>query len=627
MAATSRLTVYNEALREIGALPLGDTTTPDPRLLALAGAWDHAVEYTIGRLDWNFARRRATLAGIADVTYPPFTYRYARPAGYLRKCWIKAAPADEFQIDHTESGLLIYGFLPAAVVEFMSDDATNADPASWPPQFTRCMALYLALLVAPKIGRAGDDDTAKALWQKLSGALEEASGQEVAFSTNKQIAADRLPVMRRSLEMIGHVLTGSTMTQSQTDYLRWAMDRTWSDCVEFVLAQAPWNFATRRVILNGAADTSFPPYTFRYARPTNYIRRSWLKTAATDTFEADFGEFGNLFRGYAASLVLEYTARDSTALSPTSWTPQFREAIACYLAMQVAGRVTMSNGEGGDVQATASKARDELGKQFQAYLEAARAIDVTTFSDKNVPSERLPVMRRAIEFIGQALAGFGMNDEIVGRLRWAMTQSWDHSVRSCLEQGAWNFASKRALFAVGNAGSETVPLTEIAGISDGYSVIPEDGDAPADFTGFLYGYPLPTDFRHKLWFKSSAHDEHEARHQIIRDHIFTDCDAAAMEYVAEDEWTTAPGNWPATFLDVVAAHLAASVALELTATLGERGAVKITATQMKDRLDALYQRRLSDARNKDAIQQQAKRIPMGSFARARFGGNRYRNVH
>lgn len=627
MATTTRLIVYNEALREIGALPLGNDTTPDPRLLALSGAWDHAVEYTLGRMDWNFARRRAVLAGVADATYPPFTYRYARPAGYLRKCWIKAAPSDEFQIDHTESGVLIYGFLPSAVIEFMSDDATNADPANWPPQFTRCMALYLALLVAPKIGRAGDDDTAKALWQKLSGALEEASGQEVAFSTNKQIAADRLPVMRRALEMIGHVLTGSTMTQSQTDYMRWAMDKAWADCVEFVLAQAPWNFALRRATLTGTADTTFAPYAFRYARPADYIRRSWLKLTPTDAFEADYGEFGNVFRGYAASLVLEYTASDAAALSPESWTPQFREAIACYLAMQASGRVTLSDGEGGNVQAAASKVRDELGKQFQAYLEAAKTIDVTTFSDKNIAAERLPVMRRAIEFIGQALAGFGNNDEVVGRLRWAMSQSWEHSVRSCLEQGAWNFASKRCYFKVGNGAAELMPQTEIVGIDDGYSVIPDDPTAQTDVYGFLYGFNLPDDFRHKLWFKASAKDDFEASFQIIRDQVFTDSDFAVMEYIAEDEWTTAPGNWPATFLDVVAAHLAASVALDLTATVGERGAVKITATQMKERLDAVYQRKLSDARNKDAIQQQAKRIPMGSFARARFGGNRYRNVH
>lgn len=624
MAATSKLTVWNDALREIGQDPLVNTTDANQAQLVLDGAFGHAVEYTLGRLDWNFARRRIVLGSTGDTTFPPFTRRYARPGNYLRKCWIKANPADEFQIDHTESGLFIYGFVTAPVIEFISDDPANYEPANWPPHFTRCLSLYLATLVAPKIGRTGDDETARALWQKLNGALVEAEQQEVVFTTNRQIEADRLPVMRRALEMIGQVLSGSAGVQAQADYLRWAMDRTWADCVAFMLAQAPWNFAVRRTTLTGIADASFAPYTYRYERPASMVRRVWLRAAPSDTFEADYADVGGAYRSYAGTLVLEYIASDAAALQASNWPVQFREAVAAYLAMQVAGRVTLSGDQGGDnTETTASKVREAVGKLFQGYLDAAKSADATTFMDRSVPSDQLPVHRRALEFIGQALAGFGAIDDAVGRLRWAMVQAWPHSVRFCLEAGAWNFASKRCYFKVGNPAVESMPLSVAPGIDDGYSVIPDDPSIDTDVVGFQYAFPLPKDFRHKLWFKERASDERETRFEILRDFLFTDLDGGVLEYVAEDEWTTSPTNWPATFLDVVAAHLAASVALELAASVGERGSVKITATQLKEKLEVNYRQRADDARNKDAIQQLPKRVAVGSFARARFGGNRY----
>lgn len=199
MVTTSRLTVFNDALREIGGHPLVDDVTANTSQQALSGAFDHAVQYVLAQMDWNFARRRATLTGVVDTSYPPFTYRYARPTDYLRKCWIKAAPSDEFPIDHAESGILIYGFSSTAIIEFISDTADNYNPARWPPHFSRALSLYLALLVSPKIGRTGDDDVAKTLWEKLNAALSAAAGQEAVFVTNKQITPERVPVIRRAL--------------------------------------------------------------------------------------------------------------------------------------------------------------------------------------------------------------------------------------------------------------------------------------------------------------------------------------------------------------------------------------------------------------------------------------------
>lgn len=114
MAATTKLILFNESLREIGSQPLANLTNANTRLAELNGAFDHAIEFMLSKLDWGFARRRATLTGVTDNSFPPYLYRYSKPADYLRKCWIKLAAANANQFDHAEVGAVFYGFEPTA---------------------------------------------------------------------------------------------------------------------------------------------------------------------------------------------------------------------------------------------------------------------------------------------------------------------------------------------------------------------------------------------------------------------------------------------------------------------------------------------------------------------------------
>lgn len=422
MATTTKLIVYNDVLRELGSHPLSSIsdTNGGTRLQELNGAFDHAVEYMLAKVDWNFARRRATLTGTADTAFSPYTYRYARPSDYLRKVWIKSAASDDFQIDHAESGAVFYAFSSTALMEYMSDTSSNYEPANWPPQFTRCIVLYLALLVGPKLGRTGDDD-AKGWYQKLDMALADAERQEAVYTVNAQIDSDRIPTIRRAIEILGQQTVGTVALNSKLDELRWAMNRAWDDCFAYVLAQ-----------------------------------------------------------------------------------------------------------------------------------------------------------------------------------------------------GAWNFATKRALFSDGAEADANVPSDEVRGIIEGYSVgTVTDAEDPA-LAGFTYGYPLPTDFAHKVWIRATVNDDFECTHQIMADYIFTNEDPCVMEYIASDSFTEDPANWPHLFREAVAAYLALSVAPELVIAEGSKGA-RVQNANARDRLEAQFMRKLSDAKMKDAIQQEPKTIPLGRFARARFG--------
>lgn len=427
MAITDKLIVYNDALREIGSQPLANLSSANPRLQELNGAFSHAVEYILSRVDWNFVRRRATLTGALDSSHSPYTYRYSRPSDYLRKIWIKTAAADEFNIDHAEIAAVFYGFNPTALIEYISDHADNYDPANWPPAFTRCVVVYLAMLVAPKLARSGEDET-KSSYQKLEMVLSDAERIEAVYTNSSQIDTARHPAMRRAIEILGQQLAGSIAVGAQTDQLRWSMNKAWSGVIRYVL-----------------------------------------------------------------------------------------------------------------------------------------------------------------------------------------------------EQGAWNFAAKRALFVGGATGDDNIPTDTVAGIVEGYSLGPAgDAEPVPSISGYDYSYPLPDDFLHKIWIKASGHSDAETPHQRLGGYIFTNSDPCIMEYVAESAFAIDPVNWPETFLEVIAARLAFVVAPEIV--LEQRGGkTRTTAAGLREKLERLYREALSNAKNKDAIQQYPTQITPGRFVRARSGG--YSRLH
>lgn len=622
MAATTKLIVWNQALLEIGDHPLADTTTASATQRALNDSWDHAVEYVLARRDWNFARRRAQIAGTTSSAYPPFTRVHTKPADYLRKVWFKAAADDEFQIPHAEVGASIYSHVTTGLLEYISDHADNYNPANWPPQFTRVLALYLAMLVAVKVGRTGADDV-RSFVERVEAALAEAERSEAVSVINEAIPADRLPVLRRAMELLGQPIAGSLPSFSDADQLRWQMNRGWTQAVTAVLEQAPWNFALRRAALTATADTTtFPPYTNRFDRPAGFLKRVWIREQATDTFEADYAEAGTYVYGYAGTKVMEYIAQDSAALTATNWPQAFSELVALYLAAHIAPLGQPVQGPDGTTMQPAGS-REGLMQQFAAQLELAKASEAVQQFTRQIPAARFPVMRRALELMGQSLTGFVVTDEMTSRMRWQMNLGWDHAVRTVLSEGAWNFATKRALFQNGDDGDANVPSNVLSGLDEGYSVEPASASTAATpIAGYDYSFPLPDDFLHKIWIKAAVSHDIECPHQVMGDHLFVNYDPVLMEYVAEDAFTTDPANWPPSFLDAVAAFLGLSVAPELSVETGRRGA-RVAATGLPSKMQAVYAQALSVAKTKDAIQQYPEAMPLGNFARARFGGLGY----
>lgn len=513
LEARTLLAVYNDALREISAGPLANIAIGNASLTELNNAFPGAVGYVLSQADWNFAMRRATLYGVADTTgFPPYTYRYARPASYLKKHWIKVAAADEFPTDHAEVGASFYGFEPTALIEYVSSATDNYDPDTWPPQFSRVISIYLAFLVAPKLARAGDDVLGP-LWSRYQQTLAEAAANEAVFYTNQQIPTERLPVMRRAVEFLGQQLHGTIAVHSNNDKLRWHMAKAWSHAVTYCIEQGAWNFATKRALLSDGSD-------------------------GDDTIASIQGD--NLIEGYSVS--------DT-------------------------GTVTISIAAPAVITWTAHG------------LEAETPVAFTT----------------------------------TGALPTGLTAGTTYYVLTTgLSTNSFQVSATLNGAAVNTSGTQSgVHTGTVVEIDDDTSDVPS-------LAGYQYGHALPDDFVTKVWIKRDANDDREIPHQIVRDHIFVNDDPVVLEYIAEDDWTTDPDNWPASFLEVVASYLALMVAPEFMVESNPTSRKQsMTAPRVREGLERQFQMKLSDAKTKDAIQQYPKVSPAGSFVRARAGGGYY----
>jgi hypothetical protein len=203
-----------------------------------------------------------------------------------------------------------------------------------------------------------------------------------------------------------------------------------------------------------------------------------------------------------------------------------------------------------------------------------------------------------------------------------MNRAWDHALKYCLELGAWNFATQRVIFADGLDAESVVPSSADTGIIEGYSVGPDSSTASTTLAaGYEYAFALPSEFLHKIWIRADVASPYECPHQFMGGYVFCNDDPCVMEYVANSTYSRDPANWSANFLDVVACHLALQVCPELTVEEDGRGRMGVAATNLRPALEQMFARKLSDAKLRDAIQQEPKILPSGRFVRARAGGS------
>lgn len=175
MATTSRLSLYNGALRLVGQGPLASLTeNREPRRI-LDACWDdNVVQRALEAGQWLFACR-GMMYDYSPSVEPPFGYSRAfdKPEDFVRT--VAVCQDEYFKLPLTqyadEAGYWFAG-LDTIFVKYVSSDAAyGGDMSRWPQSFVK----YLQAMMASEIAQPLKQDSSAS--EKLEALAKERLGE------------------------------------------------------------------------------------------------------------------------------------------------------------------------------------------------------------------------------------------------------------------------------------------------------------------------------------------------------------------------------------------------------------------------------------------------------------------
>lgn len=160
---TSKLELYNMALRHLGESKLQSLSEAREPRYVLDDFYSHTVDYCLGRASWNFAMRAVSMTPSATIT-PTFGYAYAfeKPSDWVKTYQVSDGEDFRFPLQQfvDEAGV-IYANCAILYFKYISNDASyGLNLTAWPANFTYFASQHFASL-AWKI--ANDKDLRDAL--------------------------------------------------------------------------------------------------------------------------------------------------------------------------------------------------------------------------------------------------------------------------------------------------------------------------------------------------------------------------------------------------------------------------------------------------------------------------------
>jgi hypothetical protein len=325
---TTKLAVYQEALRLIGEHDIATITDDVECRYVFDGEYDNAILYCLAQGWWRFAFFTAAVAPAGSSTVPGYTQAFAKPAGWLRthSVGIINSTTRFVPIDFNEQGGSVYvKYTTGVVLKYLKASATEIDPANWPEVFAKVVAAYLAMACCERIGqsRATKADISK-------------------------VYAERLGIAR--------ALESHTPPLTLPDH---AVER----CARGLLEQGYWRFSILTVAPTGGY-TPAAGYSSAFLLPADFMRVYDILVESSGKLRAiDWHIEGTLISAKAAAIRLQYVS--SAYVTPSTWTEAFIDAVESALAL-AAARAT---GEAGSDKIEAAKA------QLDTALDQALAKD------------------------------------------------------------------------------------------------------------------------------------------------------------------------------------------------------------------------------------------------------------
>lgn len=175
---TSRLTLYNGALRILGDTKLASLTEAKEARYLLDDVWDDgAVDYCLEQGLWNFAIRSAEMT--SDPSIEPdfgFSLAYEKSTDWVRTAAVTSDPyfqcvvtADGYR---DEAGYLWTDIAPLYMSWVSNDAAYGNDMSMWPKTFVKFVEYDLAFEICPRMKQAENklDRVEKAMMRTLTDA-------------------------------------------------------------------------------------------------------------------------------------------------------------------------------------------------------------------------------------------------------------------------------------------------------------------------------------------------------------------------------------------------------------------------------------------------------------------------
>lgn len=194
-------------------------------------------------------------------------------------------------------------------------------------------------------------------------------------------------------------------------------------------------------------------------------------------------------------------------------------------------------------------------------------------------AEKLKIFNGALRLLGERPLS-ALTEE--GASRRALDGAWDDAVAFVLEAGHWNFATR---------------TVEIAA----------DEDIEPAF-GYSYAFEKPSDF---VRLTQLSADEMFSfplmRYEDEAGYWHGDVDKVYVRYVSNDDaYGMNLGAWPVSFVKALEAYLAFECGLPINQNKGDR-----------NDLFSLYEKRLKEAKSRDAMNERPRFLPPGSWTRSR----------
>lgn len=195
-------------------------------------------------------------------------------------------------------------------------------------------------------------------------------------------------------------------------------------------------------------------------------------------------------------------------------------------------------------------------------------------------ADRLSIYKGALRLLGPHELSALTDDRPE---RYQLDDAWTDAVNHMLHEGFWNFAIR------------TVELSN------------DEDVAPR--LGYDYAFSKPTDWVRTLGISNEATFRPGfEQYEDEAGYWFADVSTLYLRYVSDDDeygWNI--GAWPLPFAKALEAYLAYEVAMAIPGDRGNRNDIFV-----------IYQKRLRDAKIKDAVDEPVDTKPAGRLVRARF---------